>query len=237
VLLTPVILHRARPPGRVVSEGWSLAARAADCGGFGGPAALAGIMIRLWRWLSPHRAPEARRTIHSGRRAPVRWPLAGERPRDEPGHVGLALEAAVTVAAASPSSHGAAQTPARIPVTKANAAYSATPPRSSTSSPLPGHARTAGTRGVVRPAGHATIRGPGGPCACPESTSAWARRRRQWPGHHYFGARPVIGACMASVTVSGRQPAHRTACARAACGFHAPLGCALALAQSRLSCA
>jgi hypothetical protein len=52
-----------------------------------------------------------------------RWLVNGRVMNRE--HAGIALEAVVTVAAARPNPHGAAQRPARVPVTKATAASSA----------------------------------------------------------------------------------------------------------------
>ena len=64
--------------------------------------------------------------MHSGSRAPAgcRWLVDGRTMSRE--HAGIALEAAVTVAAASERMHGAAQAQAGIPVTEANAQSSAT---------------------------------------------------------------------------------------------------------------
>jgi hypothetical protein len=72
----------ARPGGL---QGLVRAACAASRGGLGGPAALRWRHDQaIRRWPSSHGAPGARRAMHSRRRAPAGWPLAGERPRDEP---------------------------------------------------------------------------------------------------------------------------------------------------------
>jgi hypothetical protein len=87
----------------------------------------AGVMIRPssdGRRLTAHLEPGGPCVAVAERQPDGRWLVNGRAMSRE--HADIALEAAVTVAAASRPRHGAAQGPAGVPVTKANAESSTT---------------------------------------------------------------------------------------------------------------
>jgi hypothetical protein len=76
------------------------------------------------RRLTAHLEPDGPCIAVAERQPDGRWLVNGRAMSRE--HAGIALEAAVTVAAASRPPHGTAQGPAGVPVTQGNAASSAT---------------------------------------------------------------------------------------------------------------
>ena len=145
--------------------------------------------------------------MYSRSRASAGWPLAGERPCDEP-------RARRHRAGGSRDGRDGQQAPARYRAGagrgRCHAGRRGVQRHHRRDHPVAhcsGHALTVGTRGVALSAGRRTIQGLAASCACLESTSARARRWRQWPGHHHFGEqsghrqRPGERGCL------GGQPA------------------------------